>query len=187
MLRVLLPALAVGLLMIAAAWPQLRPDDERLRIEFAAVGPQGGSKPQVLNPRLLGVDELRRPFQVTADVGSRLGGDADVEVYQLDEPKADIVLEDGSWVALTATDGVYDRDEEMLYLSGAVNLFHDSGYEFNTTAARINLSDRSAEGDQSIQGQGPFGTIEAEGFRVIDDGEVIFFSGKSSMTIRGGQ
>jgi lipopolysaccharide export system protein LptC len=186
-LRVLLPAIAVGLLMVAAAWPQLRSDDERLRIEFAAVGPQGGSKPQVLNPRLLGVDELRRPFQVTADVGSRLGGGGEVEIYQLDQPKADIVLEDGSWVALTATDGVYDRDTEMLYLTGAVNLFHDSGYEFNTAAARVNLNDRSAEGDQAVHGQGPFGTVDAEGFRVVNNGDVIFFSGKARMTILGGQ
>ena len=185
-LRVLLPAIAVGLLMLAAAWPQLRSDDSRFRIEFPAVGPEGGDKPQVLNPRLLGLDGEDRPFQITADVGARLAGGEGLEVYQLDKPKADIVLEDGSWVALTATDGVYDRDGQTLYLTGRVNLFHDSGYEFNTEAARIDLTRRAAEGDKAVFGQGPFGTLEAEGFRVENNGDVIVFSGKASMVITGG-
>lgn len=186
-LRLLLPAIAAALLMLAAAWPQLRSDDSQFRIEFPAVGPEGGDKPQVLNPRLLGVDGEERPFQITADVGARLTGGEGLEVYQLDKPKADIVLEDGSWVALTATDGVYDRDEQTLYLTGRVNLFHDSGYEFNTEAARIDLTGRSAEGDKAVFGQGPFGTLEAEGFRVENNGEVIVFSGKATMVIRGAE
>lgn len=181
--KVLLPAIAAALLLVALAWPQLKPEDDGFRLDIAAVGPAGGDKPQVLNPRLLGVDEQARPFQITADVGSRLGDKDGLEVYELDHPKADIILEDGSWVALNAVDGIFERVGQMLYLSGKVNLFHDSGYEFATQSARINLTDRSAEGDEAIHGQGPFGVIDAEGFQVRERGNVIVFTGRASMTI----
>ncbi len=181
--KVLLPAIAAALLLMALAWPQLKPKDDNFRLDIAAVGPAGGDMPQVLNPRLLGLDAQARPFQITADMGSRLGDKDGLEVYELDQPKADIILEDGSWVALNAAEGIFERVGQMLYLSGKVNLFHDSGYEFATQSARINLTERTAAGDEPIQGQGPFGTIEAEGFRVLERGDVIVFTGRATMTI----
>ena len=181
--KVLLPAIAAALLLVALAWPQLKPGDDNFQLDIAAVGLADGGRPQVLNPRLLGLDEQKRPFQITAAIGARMADKGGLEVYQLDEPKADIILEDGSWVALTALDGVFERVGQMLYLSGGVNLFHDSGYEFATNSARVNLTERSAEGDEKIHGQGPFGVIDAEGFRVIKRGEVIIFTGKATMTI----
>ncbi|MHA1564774.1 MAG: LPS export ABC transporter periplasmic protein LptC [Alphaproteobacteria bacterium] len=182
--KVVLPAIAAALLLVALAWPQLKPGEDRFQLDIAAIGLASGGKPLVLNPRLLGIDEQARPFQITADIGSRLDDKGGLEVYQLDEPKADIILQDGSWVALTATDGVFERVGQMLYLSGGVNLFHDSGYEFATPSARVNLTERSAEGDEAIHGQGPFGIIDAEGFRVINRGEVILFTGKAVLTIK---
>ncbi len=182
-MKVLLPAVAVALLLLALAWPQLTPEEDDFKLDIAAVGPQGGDKPQVLNPRLLGVDEQTRPFQITAEMGSRLDDKEGLEVYQLDQPSADIILEDGSWVALNALDGVFERVGQMLYLSGGVNLFHDSGYEFATESAQVNLTDRSAEGDEPVHGQGPFGVIDAEGFRVLERGDVIIFTGRAEMTI----
>ncbi len=181
--KVLLPAVAAALLLVALAWPQLKPGDDTFQLDIAEIGLASGGKPRVLNPRLLGVDEQARPFQITADVGSRLDDKGGLEVYQLDQPKADIILENGSWVALTAVDGVFERVGQMLYLSGGVNLFHDSGYEFATQSARVNLTERSAEGDEAIHGQGPFGVIDAEGFRVLNRGEVVIFTGKAVMTI----
>lgn len=182
-MKVLLPASVVALMLLVGAWPQLRPSDDRFRLEIAAVGPAGGSKPQILNPRVLGIDGRSRPFQITADFGSRGLSENGREVYMLDQPKADLTTVTGSWVAITADQGHYQEQDQTLALQGNVNLFHDNGTEFVTSAATMDLRDHSAAGDQPITGQGPAGLIEAEGFRLFDGGERVLFTGKARMTV----
>ena len=182
-MKYLLPGAAFALLVLVAIWPRLLPDQDRFRVDLAAVGPTGGSKPQVLNPRLQGIDSEKRPFQIVADLGSRVQNDAGEEVYDLTNPKADIVLNDGSWIALNANDGRFDSFSNTLHLSGDVNMFHDQGYEFQTATARVDLENNTASGDEPIDGQGPFGILKAQGFRVLESGERIFFFGPATLTV----
>jgi len=98
-------------------------------------------------------------------------------------PKADITLEDGTWLVLTANEGVFARGEKKLNLAGNVNLYHDSGYEFRTARAAIDLAAGIAEGNDPVDGQGPFGQLRAAGFRMVNKGKVIHFLGKSKLTL----
>jgi lipopolysaccharide export system protein LptC len=182
-MKYLLPGLAFAMLVLVAVWPRLLPDEDRFRIDLAAVGPTGGSKPQVLNPRLQGMDSEQRPFQITADLGARSQNEGGEEIYDLTNPKADIVLKDGTWVALNANDGRFESNSNTLYLAGNVNLFHDEGYEFQTTTARVNMDDSTASGDEHVDGQGPFGILKAEGFRVLESGDRIIFIGPATLTV----
>jgi lipopolysaccharide export system protein LptC len=186
LMKYLLPVLAMSLLALVVAWPELVPTEDRLRIDLAAVGPAGAPKPQVLNPRVLGIDSQSRPFQITADLGSRTQTGDGRDIYLFDQPKADITLADGSWVAITSNNGRYDEASKTLYLKDNVNLFHDSGYEFTTQSARFDVAENSASGDQPVHGQGPFGMIDSQGFRVIDGGARIVFTGKAHLTIYRG-
>lgn len=182
-MKYLLPGIAFALLVLVAVWPRLLPDEDRFRIDLEAVGPAGGAKPQVLNPRLQGIDSAARPFQVTADFGARGDVEGGGEIYDLTNPKADIVLADGSWVALTANDGRFEAKTNTLHLTGDVNLFHDQGYEFTTTAAQVDLVTSTASGDEPMDGQGPFGVLNAEGFRVFDSGDRVLFLGPARLTV----
>lgn len=186
LMKYLLPIAAMSLLALVVAWPELRPNKDRLRIDLAAVGPAGGPKPQVLNPRVLGTDRQDRPFTITADLGSRTQTGDGRDIYLFDQPKADITLSDGSWVVITSESGRYEETSKTLYLKDNVNLFHDSGYEFTTQSARFDALDDSAAGDEPVHGQGPFGTIDSEGFRVLGGGDRIIFTGKAHMTIYNG-
>ena len=38
-------------------------------------------------------------------------------------------------------------------------------------------------GDEPVRGQGPFGTLEAEGFRILDRGKRLVLSGKSRLVL----
>ncbi len=180
-MKYILPGLAMLLLVVVVAWPEFASDDDRFLIP-EAVGPIGTSRPQVLNARVLGVDSKARPFQITAET-SALKNEGGREFYLLEQPKADIVLEDGSWVALTAVDGQYEEETKFLYLVGDVNVFHDAGHEFRTPKARFNLDDRSAAGDDPVEGQGPLGTLKSEGFRIFDGGDRVLFTGKAQMQV----
>ncbi len=180
-MKYILPGLAMLLLIMVVAWPEFASDEDRFRIP-EAVGPIGTSRPQVLNARVLGVDSKSRPFQITAETSALKNKDGR-EYYQLEAPKADMVLEDGSWVALTAVDGEYEEDTKFLYLVGDVNVFHDAGHEFRTPKARFNLDDRSAAGDDPVHGQGPLGTLKSEGFRIYDGGDRVIFTRKAKMLV----
>jgi lipopolysaccharide export system protein LptC len=176
-MKVLLPALAVALILLVVIWPQLSQDDGRFRIRVSDMSLEQADSLSMLNARFEGVDEHDQPFTLTADEATQTAGDDNL--VRLELPKGDITLEDGTWLALTAQEGLYRRDMQMLELSGGVTLFHDQGFELRTPMARVDLEAGTAWGSERVEGQGPFGTLVAEGFRVLDRGERIVFTGRS--------
>jgi lipopolysaccharide export system protein LptC len=84
---------------------------------------------------------------------------------------------------LTAKSGIFRQAKKTLDLTGAVNLFHDSGYEFKTSKAVIDLQKGVASGSEAVRGHGPFGEMQGEGFRLFDKGKTIIFTGKSKLVI----
>ncbi len=184
MMKFLLPMVALLLIVLILVWPYLKTEDIRFRISFAALTAGQTEDPSMVNPRYLGIDKDNQSYSITADLARKLTqGSMSVE---LEMPKADITLEDGSWLVVTAENGVFQRAEQTLNLTGAVNLFHDSGYEFRTAKVHIDLENGIADGDAPIRGQGPFGDLQAEGFRLIDKGKTILFTGKSKLVLYPG-
>lgn len=184
MMKVLLPAMAALLVVLILVWPYLRSEDLRFRLSFAALTANETEDPSMVNPRYLGIDGDNQAFSITADLARRpVEGSSAVE---LEMPKADITLNDGTWLVVTAHNGVYKQIKKTLELTGAVNLFHDSGYEFKTSKVSIDLETGLAQGDAAVRGQGPFGDLSGEGFRLIDKGKTIVFTGKSKLVIYQG-
>lgn len=101
----------------------------------------------------------------------------------LKKPLADIAMSTGPYVALAANDSILDRDAGLMFLSGDVTLFHDTGLSFQTDSATVDLMARTAEGNDVVEGQNSDGELIAQGFRVRDDGDTIEFTGKAYMKI----
>jgi lipopolysaccharide export system protein LptC len=108
---------------------------------------------------------------------------ADDNVINLKQLVADMTMTDGAWVAVTADDGVYHRDQSRVELSGNVTLFHDTGLSFQTDAATVDLKNDTASGDQPIEGQNPDGQLAAQGFEVRDDGQTVIFTGRAYLKL----
>ncbi|MEQ9489534.1 MAG: LPS export ABC transporter periplasmic protein LptC [Alphaproteobacteria bacterium] len=180
-LKILLPTLAVVLISLVVAWPLL---DEQVKLLnqalVDAVKPTPDSM-QITNARYAGRDEKNQPFTVTAETIRQ--PNIDEPFIGLTLPKADIMMADETWAALTAADGTYDRDLQILTLQGDVSFFHDLGYEFKTQSARVDLQAGGAAGDEPIFGQGPFGLVEAQGFRIYERGARVRLLGKSKLVI----
>ena len=180
-MKVLLPATAAALILLVLAWPQFAIEEESFRLSVSKLAPSQAENLTMLNARFEGRDEKDQPFSVTADIATQSESDKDLVTLEL--PKADITLQDGAWLALTARSGEYRKDAQVLDLAGSVNLYHDKGFELRTEAARIHLDLGMAEGANPVQGQSNLGTIQAEGFKVLDRGARIIFLGRSHLVI----
>lgn len=184
LLKVLLPAVALGLVAMVLLWPQLNPIDQRFRLRAVGVSIDDLENLRMLNPRYVGTDSQNQPYSLTADQALQLSGDGNLT--DLTKPKGDITLKDGTWLALSAETGVYRKQNETLDLEGKVNLFHDGGYEILTPKARIELDQGNAAGDMPVTGQGPDTELEGEGFRIYDRGDRVIVTGQSRLLIRPG-
>lgn len=128
-----------------------------------------------------GKDDKGRPYSITAEAASHADGDE--RHIALKKPLADIIMSGGDYVAITAMDGLLDRDSDIVTLNGDVTLFHDNGLSFQTDSATIDLKGKTAEGSAPVEGQNGDGELFSEGFRVQDDGDTIVFTGKAYMKI----
>lgn len=203
-LKIVLPLIAVGCVAYIVIWKRevsiVHPIDV-----VANVDQKQTSDVTVKQVQYNGVDARNRPFAITAESAVQpqnpapaaadnvdSGPDADTgapatsgaltpndSIINLRRPVADMTMADGSWVAVMADDGVYHRDAGTVDLTGNVTLFHDTGLQFETDAATVDLKNDTARGDQPVEGQNPDGQLAAEGFEVRDDGRTVVFTGRA--------
>jgi len=179
--KLVLPTVAVALIAAVLVWPQLQSRDGGFNLGFANLRIGDAERLRMINPRYTGLDQNQLPYEVTAEAANQDSPKADD--IGLEKPKADMTLSDGTWIAIEAPLGNYGQKSQLLDLSGGVNLYHDSGYEFTSPTARIDLVKGVAEGNERITGHGPFGEAEGEGFRLLDKGKTIIFTGKAKVVL----
>jgi lipopolysaccharide export system protein LptC len=180
-MKISLPLAALAMVGGILLWPQLFPSVARLRQSLGAIGVEELAQSRMVNPRFRGVDDQGQPFALAADVATPSATNPDVT--ELENPRGDMTRSDGSWVALTADDGTYDRARRLLDLGGRVTVFHDQGYEVQTTKMHFNLGTSIVEGDQPVAGQGPDTEFQSEGFRIEDRGMRVFLTGQARVMI----
>jgi len=181
-MRRMLPAVAVGLLLLIVAWPRLQTAMEHLKARLPRLDISQAGDLRMVNLRYTGYDKHGQPVTITAESARQRPGGKD-DVVELQAPKADLTSQNGIWIALTAETGMYQPGEQQLDLFGNVELFQDKGNTFRTDSAHVDIAKGTAEGSDAVEGNGPFGNVHAEGFRVEERGDVIRFLGKSSVVL----
>lgn len=181
LMKVVFPAAAVALAALVLFWPQFNPLSGRFRLKPVQVSIDDLANLRMVSPRVLGTDKKNEPYQITAELATQAAGGSDVT--DLTAPKGDITLNNGSWISLTAKQGQYNKTTRVLDLWDHVNIFQDSGYELHTERAQANLAEGSVAGNDPVEGQGPDGTMQGQGFRVYDKGGRILVTGKSRLIL----
>jgi lipopolysaccharide export system protein LptC len=181
LMKFVLPAVAAGLLLLVVAWPRLQAGFDRLRLTFTRLDLSEARDLRMVNARFSGIDKRHRPYVLTADVARQMPDRNDL--MALEGPKGDITLQSGAWLALTAFTGVYLPQGQLLDLFGDVKMFHDRGYELTTDTAHVDMTAGTAEGNDAVQGQGVFGDVTSQGFRLLDHGQTIIFTGKAKLHV----
>lgn len=179
-LKIGLPLIAIGTIAYLVISSRLGRDnsiDQTVLVDIAKID----AGMTVNNVKYDGVDSNNRPFSITAASASQPQGNDDV--INLSQPQADITMAGGTWVALTATNGIYRRKDDLLDLAGNVTIFQDNGMSFKTEAATIDLKAHSAKGDRPVEGQRSDGEIASDGFEVRNDGKTVVFTGHAKLKI----
>ena len=70
-MKLLLPALAAGLVLLVIAWPQIMPDVSRSGLNWQKVARDHAKTLNMLNARYSGVDENNQPFNIAADLATQ--------------------------------------------------------------------------------------------------------------------
>jgi lipopolysaccharide export system protein LptC len=181
LLKIVLPATAVALACMVLFWPQLNPLDNRFRLKPVQIGIDDLENLRMVSPRFVGTDARNQPFAITADQATQEAGGSDVTA--LANPKGDLTLNNGSWIALAALEGQYHKETRILDLWDEVNVFHDAGYEIKTRRAKADLAAGDVFGDDPVEGQGPDSQMRGQGFRIYDKGARIAITGKSRLVL----
>jgi lipopolysaccharide export system protein LptC len=181
-LRILLPVLALILVGLVVAWPQIMPGPAGISVPTFVPGE--GDEPGRLrmdSPRYVGKTSRDQPYEVTAQSASV--DPLVASIVHLDRPAADIALGDDGDVRVMALSGTYDRDTEKLVLDGGIEVVTSSGYRFVTPSARVNLAQGRVQGWEPIEGAGPTGRLWADRFEITDAGDVLRFNGRVKVTM----
>lgn len=171
----ILPGVALALLLLVAAWPRLHEALETVQLAPLRLEAGDARELRMVTARYTGVDRDNRPFVVTADVVHQTPK-AD-GLISLDSPKADMTTTNGSWLEVNAYTGVYQPQSQLLDLFGNVALYQDKGNEFHSDSAHVDMAAGTAESHEETRGQGPFGHVVADGFRILDRGDTVIFTG----------
>lgn len=177
--KLVLPIIAGVLLSLIALWPEASRIISRARLNFAGMVPREVNYGTMRAPRFRGLDQNNQAFVVTADTATRRGN-ARVD---LAHPAADLSLRNGNWLMVTAPTGVYAQGEQQLDLDGWVTLYRDDGTLLQTRNATIDVRQGAATSATQTDAEGPFGTLQAQGFTLTGKGALVQFHGPAKLVI----
>jgi len=180
MLKIMLPLTAFAIVAATMLFVLLYDADDSLTLSFTSVE-QVENDLRMVNPRFSGVDAESRPFLVTAS--SALQDVSDPRSIMLETLQADIAFSESSWASLSAASGHLNSETETLMLEGNISVFTDAGYEFHTASALVQLDQQRVVSEVEVTGQGPLGTLRADGFVADQAGGRIRFEGNVRMTL----
>lgn len=177
-LKIALPCVAVLLIGLAIAWPSLfsRAPKNGPHMTLREADRLGGSEVRLSKPRYGGTDAHGRPFLVTAE--RAVQDQTNPDLVHLARLQADITLTNGTWLSLSAPTGLYRIADQLVELSGGVDVFSDRAYELHSPNARLDLDKAVAEGSNGVEGQGPLGQMRAEQYRFERDEQRLHLIGR---------
>jgi lipopolysaccharide export system protein LptC len=133
---------------------------------------------RMTNPRFTGRDADGRPYVISAQAAERpemvTSATAATELLA---PRLDFTGENSPAATVEAARGTFDETARTLDLNDGVSFATDNGYRFESEHARVFVDDGQVVGDRMIMGEGPLGSIRAQGFEIRAGGDSVVFAG----------
>lgn len=172
-----LPVLGLLLLLLAFLWPAFMPALPDVKATLDKLRPGVVEELAMFDLNYRGTNQQGQPFAVEAAKAVRTGASAEAPTVALTAPSADLTTASGSFVALSANNGLYDEKNQALHMQGDVEIIHDNGTVLNAPLLEVDFSSNSARTNKPVSVHGRFGEIHAPGMQLQDGGDRIIFNG----------
>jgi len=184
-MKIVLPAAATVLVVAVLAWPGADDAAPKLKLSLMDLERSEAGELGMSKGRFIGTDTRNQPYVITAEAARPEGANQmNVTLLAL---QADLSMQDGTWLSVTAPSGRFDRDAEQLRLAGPVDIFSSNGFELHTPEALVDMRAGTASGDATVEATGPMGQLTAQSFRFERAGQRFIFTGKVRLVVRPGQ
>jgi lipopolysaccharide export system protein LptC len=177
-----LPLAALALAIAVLGYALQPRDTGRVAMTFEKMGTIENDLAMV-NPKLTGTDDKGLPFTVTAAQAVQEGKGA--ERVRLEDIRAELSLEDGTLLHITAAKGLVDTRARQLDISGGIRFTTDDGFSAETEAAKADLKTGIVSGTVPVTAVSKFGHVTAKGFTFEKDTKKLQFQGNVRMLVSG--
>jgi lipopolysaccharide export system protein LptC len=166
----------IGVLVAIAAGVYLRPLLPLVKLPIdAAHLLLSGSKINMEKPHIGGFTRDGRPYDLTARSAAQ--DLANPGVLELTDILAHVTMQDHSTLELRAASGVYDTKADLMDLKTNVVIITSTGYTVHMDEAKVDNKAGRVVSNHPVAVTMTTGTIDANGLEVVDNGDVIRFTG----------
>ena len=136
---------------------------------------------QVLRkPTFIGIDKKNQPFKVMANKATRLKNEPNI--FNLEKPTGEINTGKEKFF-LSGDIGVFYKNVEQLEVKGNVKFNNGDAMTFTTSEMYFDFKKEILSGNERVNGKKNNSVIVSEGFKILNNGEQIFFTGKTKLKL----
>ena len=131
-------------------------------------------------PTFVGIDKKNQPFKVMANKATRLKQEPNI--FNLEKPTGEINSGKEKFF-LSGDKGIFNKNVEQLKVKGNVKFNDGDDMIFTTSEMYFDFKKEILSGNKKVNGKKNNSIIVSEGFRVLNNGEQIFFTGKTKLKL----
>lgn len=182
-LSLLLLGIGAALTVAVSSWLGFLANGNDVSLEIKEVKGTETGEVQLSGARYRGLTRGGKPYELTAALANESSdGSGRVDMNQ---PTAVFTLRNGSIVNLKSDFGVFNKQTDVVIMSGAVVLIQpDRQLRLDTETLEANLKAGEMHSDVPVLVQDIDRQINADSMKVYDSGSRIIFGGASKMIIK---
>ncbi len=182
-LSLLLVGVGAALTLAVASWLGLLVNGKDVSLEIKEVKRAENGEVQLTGARYRGVTPAGKPYEITAAKANEApDGSGRID---MDQPTAVLTMRNGSLVNLQSNAGIFNKQTDIVSMSGAVVVTQpDRNLRLDTEALEADLKAGEMRSDVAVQVQDIDRRINADSMQVYDNGERIVFGGAAKMIIK---
>lgn len=177
-LRIIFPGLIIALIIVMIVWIIVQSVINSMNVYSAT-----GEDIRMTNPFYTDRSRNGERYEMRGLEAVRKGRNS--SVVSLTAPRLEIRSENSRPSALEGAAGIYDDTKRRFTVNKDVTLSSGNGLSLRTQAADVDLQNAVITGDKPVEGRWQTGTVNAQAFRVEQNGRKVAFYGKPGKQVTG--
>lgn len=177
-LRLIFPGLIVGLILVMIVWIIVQSVINSMNVYTTT-----GEDIRMTNPFYTDRSRNGERYEMRGLEAVRKGRNS--PIVTLTAPRLEIRSENSRPSALEGAAGVYDDTKRRFTLNKDVTLNSGNGLSLRTQAADVDLQNAVITGNTPVEGRWQTGVVNAQAFRVEQNGRKVVFYGKPGQQVTG--